>query len=48
MLKFISQIVFGFSTLVVVSFGDGLAEKVILGLCVLAAGIAGGIIARGD
>ena len=47
MREFIAQIVFGFCMLMLLHFGDGLAEKAIIAVLALTTGISCGVFARG-
>lgn len=43
---FVARVVFAFASLVLLSYGDGLAEKIYIGLLIVAIAISGGVTAR--
>lgn len=45
MLDFVARVVFAFASLVLLSYGDGLAEKIYIGLLIVAIAISGGVMA---
>ena len=42
---FVARVVFAFSFLMLLAYGDGLAEKIFIGLLIVAIAISGGVIA---
>jgi hypothetical protein len=46
MREFVARIVFAFSSLMLLGYGEGLAEKIFIGLLIVAIAISGGVAAR--
>jgi hypothetical protein len=46
MREFVARIVFAFSSLMLLGYGEGLAEKIFIGLLIVAIAISGGVTAR--
>lgn len=45
MREFVARIVFAFSSLMLLGYGEGLAEKIFIGLLIVAIAISGGVTA---
>ena len=48
MRKLITLLLFGGGTLIIISFGDGIAEKILLAGCIVCVCIASGLEITGD
>lgn len=48
MRKLITMMLFAGGTLTIISFGDGIAEKILLAVCIVCVGIACGLEITGD
>ena len=46
MRDFVARVVFAFSSLMLLAYGEGLAEKMFIGLLIVAIAISGGVMAR--
>ena len=46
MCDFVARVVFAFSSIMLLEYGKGLAEKIFIGLLIVAIAISGGVMAR--
>ena len=46
MRDFVARIVFAFSSLMLLEYGEGLPEKIFIGFLIVATAISGGVMAR--
>ena len=43
---FVARVVFAFSSLMLLEYGEGLSEKIFIGFLIVATAISGGVMAR--